>query len=196
MSKCWKCGKELGGLRASQILGICPECEILDKISNGMNSTPISSVKGTSAWRDPPETDKYSHEYWGAPRWWRKAVRPSKSKWVASGFAILTGCWGGHWLYIGRAWTNLFFVHVISMALLLNSSMRMFILISPLLNLFFCIFFASLEDDTFLKIFFPDMWRDKQIADQYGTIDNDFRKIPRSRPTWEEAFQSNDEDDA
>lgn len=186
-STCWKCGKKLGGLRASQLLGICPECEILEKISKGQNSVSPHSFGGNAA---DIIIDKYMYEYDSAPMWWRKAVRPPKSKENAAWCAFFVGCWGGHWLYIGRAWASLFFVHAILMVFLLKTNMQMFVLIAPLLNVLFCAFFAVFDEDTFLKTFFPDMWKDKRIADQYGTMDNDFREIPDRKPTWEDAFQT------
>lgn len=191
MTKCWKCGKELGGLRASQILGVCPECEILEKISGGHNTTSLSSGRGLSNGAPPPIIDKYTYKYGTAPMWWRKAVRPPKSKENAAWFAFFVGCWGGHWIYLGGKWGALSLIHIPIMALLLKMNMPAFIFTAPLLNVLFCIFFAVIfDEDTFLRTFFEDAWKDKKIADQYGTMENDFKEIPKKKPTWEEAFQS------
>lgn len=125
-----------------------------------------------------------------APEWWTKAKNPKNS--VAAGLlAIFFGEWGFPFLYIGGSWSTLgvgmFFIFL-AMLLLYPMASAIYLVIT---NLLIAVLFFSMDEDSFLKRFRYDQWKDKQIADLYGHQVNEmggYSDIPPQKPSWNEAF--------
>lgn len=147
MATCWKCGREVSGLRAISLLPTCPECEQLE-VLKGMNgkSEPDS---GSTVTYDPEA------EY---PDWMR-GVSGKDDNVAAAMWALFLGNFGAPFLYSETS-------KKLGMFLLIAGVLTMGLLpalLSPM-NLILAIYYLCMDNEKYLRKYKPTLYRRRSKA--------------------------------
>lgn len=149
MGKCWKCGREVSGLKGMASLPVCLECKALEqteKIQNA-NVHPTTSCTAQYEVNKNPE--------------WMQGVLDDDHHIVAALLALFFGCLGGPYFYSETKQRTGVILLIVSMAPFGLGAM----LLSPL-NVVLAIYFACMRNDDFLLKYKPSVLQRRTKAKQ------------------------------